>query len=494
MRPSERWVALSIALALLAAPRAAKPADRPPNIIVILADDLGIGDVCAYGACDAGRATPNLDALAASGIRFTSGYVAAPICSPSRAALMTGRYQQRFGHEFNPDGIERGQSQSLGTPVTEILFPTYLEPRGYASGIIGKWHLGPAPPQNPVVRGFDEFFGFLHGAKLYYPTVDEPGIHQIAEAPVKGKEKTEQNPLNPMMRGREPTTEPGYLTDAFAREAVSFIERHRAQPFFLYVPFNAPHTPLMVDDERYDRFAGVGDETHRIHAAMMGALDDGVGKIVAALRSADLLEDTLIFFISDNGCPTNIAACSNADLRGGKRVLFEGGINVPFLASWPGTIAPGRVVDEPVITLDLLPTALELAGVKPPTDRELDGRSLAPLLRGKVESLGREALFWRHGTNWAVRAGSMKLIGFSGHAPLLFDLASEAGESRDLATAKADVVASLERLYRAWESKLVEPLWDSGGSIWVSLDDLMAGKPMKPIKGPPPHPGAVEIP
>ena len=145
-----------------------------------------------------------------------------------------------------------------------------------------------------MVRGFDEFFGFLHGAKLYFPTVDEPGIHQIAEAPVKGKEKTEQNPLNPMMRGREPTTEPGYLTDAFAREAVSFIERHRAQPFFLYVPFNAPHTPLMVDDERYDRFAGVGDETHRVHAAMMGALDDGVGRIVAALRGADLLENTLV--------------------------------------------------------------------------------------------------------------------------------------------------------------------------------------------------------
>ena len=239
---------------------------------------------------------------------------------------------------------------------------------------------------------------------------------------------------------------------------------------------------------------GVGDETHRVHAAMMGALDDGVGKIVAALRSADLLENTLVFFISDNGCPTNIAACSNGDLRGGKRVLFEGGINVPFLASWPGTIAPGRVVDEPVITLDLLATALDLAGVKPPTDRELDGKSLAPLLRGEVESLGREALFWRHGTNWAVRAGSMKLIGFNGHAPLLFDLASEAGESRDLAAAKPDVVASLERRYRAWESKMVEPLWDSGGSIWISLDDLMAGKPMKPIKGPPPHPGAVEIP
>ena len=219
---------------------------------------------------------------------------------------MTGRYPQRFGHEFNPDGIERGARESLGTPLTEVLLPQYLKPRGYATGIIGKWHLGPAPAQHPMERGFDEFFGFVHGAKLYYPTVKEPGIHWVAEEAKVGKEKTEQNPKNPMMRGREPVSEPGYLTDAFTREAVSFIERHRAEPFFLYVPFNAPHTPLMVDDARYDEFAGVAGESRRVHAAMMGALDDGVGAIVAALRSNGLLEKTLVVFASDNGCPTNI--------------------------------------------------------------------------------------------------------------------------------------------------------------------------------------------
>jgi arylsulfatase A-like enzyme len=472
---------------------AAESAPPPPSIVVILADDLGIGDVCSYGACEAGRSTPNIDALARAGARFTQAYSAAPICSPSRAALLTGRYQNRFGHEFNPNGIERGQRESLGTPLTEILLPQCLKKRGYATGIVGKWHLGPAPAQHPMERGFDEFFGFLHGAKLFFPSLREPGIHFVAEAPKQGKEKTEQNPLNPMMRGRQPIEEPDYLTDAFTREAVSFIERHRAEPFFLYVPYNAPHTPLMVDDERYRRFAGIADEGQRIHAAMMSALDDGVGAIVDALRHAELLESTLVVFASDHGCPTNIEVCSNDGLRGGKRVLLEGGIRIPLLAAWTGTIAPGRTIDAPVSLLDLVPTALELAGAKPPADRELDGRSLAPLLRGEVDTLDRDTLFWRHGTNWAVRSGSMKLIGFAGReAPLLFDLASEAGESRDLAAEQPQAVAALTRLYRDWEVEMVDPLWDSGGTIRVSLDDVLAGKPMVPLKGP--QPGAVELP
>ena len=205
-------------------------------------------------------------------------------------------------------------------------------------------------------RGFDEYFGFAHGAKLYYPTVKEPGIHWVAEEAKVGKEKTEQNPKNPLMRGRDPVTEPGYLTDAFTREAVSFIERHRAEPFFLYVPYNAPHTPLMVDDARYAEFAGVAGESRHVHAAMMSALDDGVGAIVAALRNNGLLEKTLVVFASDNGCPTNIDACSNDSLRGGKRILLEGGIRIPMLALWPGKLEPGRVITEPVILLDLAPT------------------------------------------------------------------------------------------------------------------------------------------
>jgi arylsulfatase A-like enzyme len=342
-------------------------------------------------------------------------------------------------------------------------------------------------------RGFDEFFGFAHGAKLYYPTVKEPGIHWVAEAAREGKEKTEQNPKNPLMRGRDPVSEPAYLTDAFAREAVAFIERHRGDPFFLYVPFNAPHTPLMVDDARYQEFAGVAGESRRVHAAMMSALDDGVGAIVDALRRSELLERTLVVFASDHGCPTNIDACSNDGLRGGKRIVLEGGVRIPMLALWKGTLEPGRVISEPVSLLDLAPTAIELAGAEPPVDGKLDGVSLGPLLRGDARQLEPRALYWRHGTNWAVRSGDWKLIGFAGRErPLLFDLASEAGESRDLAAAQPKRVAELARLYEDWEATTVAPLWDSGGTIWIAVDDVMAGAPMKPLDGP--RPGAVAIP
>jgi arylsulfatase A-like enzyme len=489
-----RWVSAALTVVLAAMASAAHAADRPPNLVLILADDLGIGDVCSFGSCAAGRLTPNLDALAQAGVRFTHAYAAAPICSPSRAGLLTGRYPQRFGHEFNPDGIDRGQRESLGTPLDQKLLPQYLKPRGYATGIIGKWHLGPAPPQHPMERGFDEFFGFLHGAKLYFPKPkQQPGIHWIEEPPKAGKEKTEQNPLNPLLRGREAVTEPTYLTDAFTREAVSFIERHHDQPFFLYVPYNAPHTPLMVDDPRWQKFPGVAGDSRRVHAAMMSALDDGIGAIVDALRRQGLLEQTLIVFASDNGCPTNIDACSNDGLVGGKRILFEGGVNIPMLASWTGTIAPGRVVADPVSLLDVLPTAVDLAGAPSPPAGTLDGKSLLPLLRGEVKRFDQGPLFWRHGTNWAVRSGSWKLIGFAGLPhPLLFDLASEAGEHRDVAAAHPDQVKSLTTLFQAWEAKTVKPLWGSDDGLWISLEDVMAGKPMIPLDGP--RPGAVEIP
>ena len=492
-----RTVRVALAVGLIAfgtsgVSLAAEPA-RPQNVVIILADDLGIGDVCSYGACAPGRSTPNLDAIARQGARFTRAYSAAPICSPSRAALLTGRYPQRFGHEFNPDGIERGAREGLGTPLSETLLPQHLKPRGYATGIVGKWHLGPGPAQHPLERGFDEFFGFAHGAKLYFPTVNEPGIHWIAEEAKAGKEKTEQNPKNPLQRGRDPVQEPGYLTDAFTREAVSFIERHRVEPFFLYVPYNAPHTPLMADDARYAKFSGVEGESRRVHAAMMGALDDGVGAIVDALRQNGVLEKTLLVFTSDHGCPTNIDACSNDGLRGGKRILLEGGVRVPMLALWPGTLEPGRVIDEPVSLLDLAATAVELAGAEPPAERKLDGVSLVPLLRGEAQTLEREALFWRHGTNWAVSRGDWKLIGFAGlEQPLLFDLSSAAGETRDVRAEKPEVAADLGRLYREWERGMVVPLWDSGGTLWIALDEVMAGKPMKPLRGP--QPGAVAIP
>ena len=460
---------------------------RPPNLIVILADDLGYGDVCAYG-CANGR-TPNIDALAASGARFTQGYVTAPVCSPSRSGLMTGRYQQRYGHEFNPGGRGKDQKEALGTPVTERLFPQYLKDRGYATGMVGKWHLGALPQFLPLARGFDEFFGFSQAAHLYLDPAT-PNVHYVDRGGHQRGVPLRVDPMNPILRGGEPVEEKEYLTEAFTREAVSFIERHRAEPFFLYVAYNAPHTPLQVTDRYYDRFPEITDEGHRIFAAMVSALDDGVGEIVAALDRAGLSSSTMVVFASDNGCATYTEACSNGVLLGGKVTFFEGGVRVPFLASWPGTIRSGKVLDAPVSTLDLLPTALALAGGTPPTDQPLDGESLLPLLRGETKALGRDRLVWRNGASWALRDGSWKLVRYHDEPPFLFDLAADSAESKNLAPSMGDRVAELERLYRAWEAGTVAPLW-TRKPMYASLADILARKPMHLLDAP--EPDSIEI-
>jgi arylsulfatase A-like enzyme len=501
---------LAALLLLLSAPPFATIAhaaesERPANLIVILADDLGYGDVCAYG-CTTTR-TPNIDAIARSGARFTQGYVTAPVCSPSRAGLMTGRYQQRFGHELNAGGIARAAKEGLGTPLDEQMLPKYLKDLGYTTGMVGKWHLGSTEKQHPMSRGFDEFFGFLHGGNLYLDPLEQPGVHFIERGPEGEASSQHRHPANPILRGREPVVEPAYLTEAFTREAVSFIERHRAEPFFLYVAYNAPHTPLQTTDEYYDRFPEVKEEGHRVYAAMLSALDDGVGAITAALDRTGLGERTLVVFTSDNGCATYTESCSNGPLLGGKLTPFEGGFRVPFLATWKGTIAPGRVIDVPVSTLDLLPTALELAHprvgaggltgstAKPPPGgppKPLDGESLLPLLRGERDALARDTLIWRLGDHYAVRKGDWKLVQFLDLPPLLFDLRADPGERHDLAPKNAETVEELQALYRDWKGQTVAPLWTTRLDLWVKLQDLLDGKPLKPLEGP--GPGRVRFP
>jgi arylsulfatase A-like enzyme len=461
---------------------------RPPNLVVILADDLGWGDVCAYG-CARGR-TPHLDELAAGGARFTQAYVTAPVCSPSRAALLTGRYQQRFGHEFNAGGTGRAEKEGLGTPVTERMLPQYLGERGYATGMIGKWHLGSQPQFHPMARGFDEFFGFLHAAHLYSDP-DAPGVHYADRGPRRGG-KLERDAGNPLLRGREPVEEREYLTHAFTREAVSFIERHRQEPFFLYVAYNAPHTPLQATDELWQRFPEIEDEGERVYAAMVSALDDGVGAIVGALERAGVREQTLVVFTSDNGCGMYTDSCSNGPLLGGKVTFFEGGVRVPFLASWPGTLRAGQVLGQPVSTLDVLPTALALTHAEPPADRELDGESLAPLLRGEGRGPSPDrALFWRNGASWAMRRGPWKLIAYDGEAPFLFDLAADVGEGRNLAPSEPARVAELTRLYQEWNAHNVAPRWPTRITYHAVLADILARRPFRLLEAP--APGTIEV-
>ncbi|MCX5758725.1 MAG: sulfatase-like hydrolase/transferase, partial [Candidatus Hydrogenedentes bacterium] len=342
-----------------------------PNIVVILADDLGYADLGCQGCSDI--PTPNIDSLAREGVRFTNGYVSCPVCSPTRAGLMTGRYQQRFGHEFNP-GPPTAAQDTFGLPLDQPTIAERLKAAGYATGLFGKWHLGFKPEMQPQKRGFDEFYGFLGGAHNYL---------RVGEK------------ANPIMRGTEPVADIDYTTDAFAREAVSFIDRHRTVPFFLYVPFNAVHAPLEAPEKYLSRFPNIEDKKRRTFAAMLSALDDNVGLILAKLRECQLEENTLVFFISDNGGPTVQTSSRNHPLQGFKGQVYEGGIRVPFLAQWKGRIPSGKVDDRPVIAIDVHPTALAVAGVIPPADAKLEGVNLLPYLTGQESAAPHDALFWR---------------------------------------------------------------------------------------------------
>ncbi len=406
-------------------------AGRRPNIILIISDDQGYADLGCYGCEDV--PTPHIDSLARDGVRFTDGYVSCPVCSPTRAGLMTGRYQQRFGHETNPGAVP-----DRGLPLDEITLANLLKSAGYVTGAVGKWHLGMTPELHPQKRGFVEFFGFLAGAHAY--------LNAGLGTP------------NPIYRGTKPVDEKEYLTDAFAREAVAFIERHHTHPFFLYLAFNAVHAPLEATQKYLDRFSGIADQRRRTYAAMLSAMDDGIGAVLTKLREAGLEKETLVFFFSDNGGPPSNGS-SNGPLRGYKGTPFEGGIRVPFLVKWPGRIPAGLVYRCSVISLDVLPTIVAAAGWKLPGDRPMDGVNLLPYLRGQNPEPPHDILFWRMRDNKAVRKSNWKLVLVRAQDPQLFDLSKDIGESNDLAGKKPDIVMELSQPLARWEAQMKPPLW-----------------------------------
>ena len=418
-----------------------------PNILVIVADDLGYADLGFQGGTDV--PTPNIDSIAAGGVRFTNGYVSGPYCSPTRAGLLTGRYQQRFGHEFNPGGEGTGAS-GIGLPLSEATIANRFKEAGYVTGLVGKWHLGAGPKHQPQQRGFDEFFGFLGGQHTYFDK---------QEAAV--------------LRGTTKVSEPEYLTDAFGREAVSFIERHRKKPFLLYLAFNAVHTPMEANNDRLTRFASIEKQGRRTYAAMLSAMDDAVGKVLRSLQETKLDQKTLIFFFSDNGGPTmqgtTVNSSSNVPLRGSKRTTLEGGVRVPFVIHWKGQIPPGTVYHNPVIQLDVLPTALAAAGIEIKPEWKLDGVNLLPHIKGQVSGVPHDALYWRLGEQNAVRQGDWKLVQYDLNAdsvptrgvsvPRLYNLKDDIGEANDLAEKHPEKARELRTLWQAWSKELAEPLW-----------------------------------
>jgi arylsulfatase A-like enzyme len=469
----------TLLLTPLTALHAADAPHQRPNILFIVADDLGYGELGCYGGKEI--PTPHLDALAAGGARFTSGYVTAPFCAASRAALLTGRYQTRFGFEFNPIGA-KNVAPGIGLPVAEKTIADRFRDAGYATALVGKWHLGGTAPFHPQRRGFDGFFGFLHEGHFFVPP-PWPGVTtwlrrkalpdgsqgrwtspdgRILWSTHLGYHEPDYDADNPILRGSQPADERAHLTDAFTREACEFIDRHHQQPWFLCLAYNAVHSPMQGADAYMARCAHIEDMQRRIFAAMLAHLDDSVGTVMTKLRDSGLGENTLVFFVSDNGGPTNELTSSNAPLRGGKGELLEGGIRVPFIVSWKGRIEP-RVIDWPVISMDATATALQVAGALPPVraakaEATLDGVDLLPLLTGTTRETRDRTLFWRVGKRNAVRHGSWKLIR-DGGAWRLYDLAHDIGEADDLAPREARRVAELSSLWTEWDARQVEPLW-----------------------------------
>jgi arylsulfatase A-like enzyme len=437
--PSMRCVLAAVVFGLLGG---CATAERPPNVVLIVSDDAGYADVFAGGV--SGVATPHLDRLASEGTRFGSGYVTASVCSPSRAGLLSGRYQQRFGHEFNLGGeAERAGS---GMPGEVVTIAEMLGGAGYATGLVGKWHVGQGEGQDPLSQGFDEFDGILHGSRSYFRR--DPDDRRV------------------LYDGQEVIAEPGdlYLTDWMGDRSVEFIDRHAGSPFFLMASFTAPHTPMEATEAD---LASVGaelaagtEERRRVYAAMMRSLDRNVGRILDEIDGRGLREDTIVFFVNDNGGATNNGS-DNGALRGMKGSKWEGGVRVPFAVRWPGVAEAGGVFDGPVSSLDIAATAASAAGLD--TDSlGLDGVDLRPLLAGERGANAGRALYWRRGVAAAVRSGKWKLIRSEGNPTLLFDLEADPSETRDLAAERPEVVSRLLAALEAWEAGLGEPGWEEG--------------------------------
>jgi arylsulfatase A-like enzyme len=411
---------------------------RKPNVIVFLSDDVGYGEYGFQGNTEI--PTPNIDSIAKNGVRFTQGYVSGPYCSPTRAGLLTGRYQTRFGHEFN-EGGPTGMNRGFGLPVEEKTIADRLKALGYATCCVGKWHLGGGPNFIATARGFDEFYGTVANT----PFLNPPNF-------IDTRKSKEISPVK---------DDSFYTTDAYAERAVDWIGKNKDKSFFLYLPFNAQHAPLQASKKYLDRFTKIEDEKRRIFAAMMSAMDDAVGAVLAKVKEIGQEENTLVFFFSDNGGPTQVTTSKNGPLRGFKATTLEGGVRVPFCAQWKGKIPAGKTYDHPIIQLDIHATAVAAAGEKIDPAWNLDGVDLMPFLTDKADGKPHESLFWRFGEQWAVRHGDWKLVAsrIDGTTPKLFNLKDDIGEAKDLTATEPAKAKELKAIYDKWNAEQKDPLW-----------------------------------
>ncbi len=438
-----------LSLALSCLPLVSHAAEQKPNFIVIICDDLGYRDVGFNGSKDI--PTPHIDTIAQQGVRFDSGYVTYSVSSPSRAGLMTGRYPQRFGYERNP--LYRPNERGTGLPFDEMTIAESLKKVGYRSGIIGKWHLGAHRDNHPCKRGFDEFFGHLGGGHFYYPhQLTLPDSYQIHD------ESPSYRSL--IMRNHEHVKISEYLTDEFSREAVDFVTRHKDKPFFLYLSYNAPHTPMQATPKYLARFPHLKGR-RKTYAAMVSAVDDGVGALLKRLEELGIADHTVIFFLSDNGGPEPHNSSDNGELREGKSSTYEGGFRVPFALRWRDKLQGGTDYKQPISSLDIFATIS--AATQSPTSKPLDGVNLLPYLRGEKKGAPHAAIYLRKYDQgrYAIRHQDYKLLIFNkknGESRReLYNLSEDVSETKNLISTQPERADHIDKLRQGWEAQLIAP-------------------------------------
>lgn len=476
--------------------------NKQPNIILIIVDDLGYSDLASYGNKNIN--TPNIDALGTEGVRFTQAYVTAPICAPSRMSIMTGRYQQRFGDEFmpydkfdpsvkkkirkhflsflnkpeglknmHPDFFLKRTHYATDIPEQEITIASLLKRNGYATGMIGKWNLSSSTDVFPDEHGFDYSYYFDGALSRYVDDPVDTSIYINQHLPWAFSEIPAWAPREgstAIKEGRTVVKDTGYLTFSFANKSIDFIERNKTKPFFLTLSFNAPHDPFQVPKTYFNRITGVDDTVKRVYYGMIEALDDAIGSVLKKLDSEELTNNTLIFFISDNGGATYTRATDNFPLRGGKCTHFEGGLSVPFFVKYPAVLSAGQTFTKPVSSLDIYATIAAASNATLATDRQYDGVNLIPYCKAET-ALPHDVFFWRSGYSKAYRKGDWKLyVNEKNKVHYLFNIAADREEKTDLSAQQPEKVKELQQELKQWEKKnTIKPRWPSAANVIIEV-------------------------
>lgn len=465
--------------------------ERPPNVVLIVVDDMGINDISFYGGGLGGGTvpTPHIDSIAQEGISFTNGYTANATCAPSRAALLTGRYATRSGFEFTPapprlmkivandtfnaEGAENYPDPgSLGLPPSELILPEALKEKGYHSVALGKWHLGSDEGMTPNDQGFDEFLGFYDGASKFMDENDPEVVNSKQDFDRIDKFLWPNLQFAVRFNDGERFKPSSHMTDYLSREAVSVIEANRNRPFFLYLAYNAPHTPLQSEKRDYDALPHIENHTERTYAGMMRGLDRGIGQVLAALKDNDIENNTIVIFVSDNGGAPYIGLPNiNKPYRGWKLTMFEGGIRTPYFVKWPNKIPAGASYSSPVSHIDVFSTVLSAAGIDLPGDRTIDGKDILEVALDPLQPSLERPLFWRSGGYKVVQDGGWKLQLLEQNGKTwLFDLNNDPTEQVNLSTSYPEKLEEMRKVLYELDRQMVEPLWPNLIESEIAID------------------------